>query len=354
MINSKNTITKEINILQIGYGYWGPNLARNLTNLPNVRISALGEVVHKNIDRFRKNFPDADVYNDYREGLQRDDIHAVVVATPAAQHFEMTRIALERGKHVLVEKPLALTSDEGEKLVDIARLNNCVLMVGHTFLYNSAVRKIKEYIDSGELGEIYYIYSHRLNLGKIRQDINSLWNFAPHDISIILYLLENRLPQSVTARGYSYIQQGIEDVTFMTLEFQNSVCAHIHVSWIDPNKVRNMTIVGSKKMIVYDDVSNDAKIKVFDKGVDKKYENGSLKEFENFGEFQLLIRAGDVVVPRFDFVEPLKEECKHFVECIRNRKPPLTSGKHGVQVIKILENAERSIKEAGAAVSIHW
>jgi predicted dehydrogenase len=354
MIKLGNTISKEINILQIGYGYWGPNLTRNLANLPDVRIAALGEIGRKNIDRFRTNFPGSDVYEDYREGLNRDDIHAVVVATPAAQHFEMTRNALEHGKHVLVEKPLALSSEEGKKLVDIAHSNNCVLMVGHTFLYNSAVRKIKEYIDSGELGKIYYIYSHRLNLGKIRQDINALWNFAPHDISIILYLLENRLPQSVTARGYSYIQNNIEDVAFMTMEFENSVCAHIHVSWIDPNKVRKMTIVGSKKMIVYDDVSIDAKIKVFDKGVDKKYENNSLKEFENYGEFQLLLRAGDVSVPRFDFVEPLKEECKHFVECIRNGKSPLTSGDHGVQVIKILENAERSIKNAGAAVTIPW
>ncbi len=354
-MTDSNTYTREnINIFQIGYGYWGPNLTRNLSNVSEVSISALGEVEQKNIDRFKAAYPDAHIYNDYREGLKRDDIHAVVVTTPAVQHYDMTRAALEHGKHVLVEKPLALTSKEGQELVNIAKSNNCVLMVGHTFLYNSAVRKIKGYIDSGELGDIYYIYSHRLSLGKIRQDINSLWNFAPHDISIILYLLENKLPESVTARGFSYIQDDIEDVVFMTVEFQKSLCAHVHVSWIDPNKVRSMTIVGSKKMIVYDDVSNDAKIRIYDKGVDKQYGNNALKSFENYGEFQLLIRAGDVVVPRFDSVEPLKEECKHFIDCIRNGKTPLTSGEHGVHVIKILENAGYSMSNNGTAVHIDW
>ncbi len=354
-MTDSNTYTREnINIFQIGYGYWGPNLTRNLSNVSEVSISALGEVEQKNIDRFKAAYPDAHIYNDYREGLKRDDIHAVVVTTPAVQHYDMTRAALEHGKHVLVEKPLALTSKEGQELVNIAKSNNCVLMVGHTFLYNSAVRKIKGYIDSGELGDIYYIYSQRLSLGKIRQDINSLWNFAPHDISIILYLLENKLPESVTARGFSYIQNDIEDVVFMTVEFQKSLCAHVHVSWIDPNKVRSMTIVGSKKMIVYDDVSNDAKIRIYDKGVDKQYGNNALKNFENYGEFQLLIRAGDVVVPRFDSVEPLKEECKHFIDCIRNGKNPLTSGEHGVHVIKILENAGYSMSNNGTAVHIDW
>ncbi|MFC1561419.1 Gfo/Idh/MocA family protein [candidate division KSB1 bacterium] len=343
---------KPVNILQIGYGYWGPNLARNLSGIPGTRIGALCEVAPKNTDKFTSNFPDAEVFKDYRKALLIDDIHAVVISTPAAMHYEMTRSALEAGKHVLVEKPLSLTSAESKILVDIAAKNNLILMVGHTFLYNSAVRKVKEYINNGEIGDIYYLYSHRLNLGKVRSDINSLWNFAPHDVSIILYLLEGRKAIGVTAKGFSYIQKGIEDVVFFTIEFENSVCAHVHVSWIDPNKVRKMTIVGSKKMIVYDDVSNNAKITLYDKGVDKQYVNRELKGFDTYGEFQLMLRAGDVLVPQFDFVEPLKVECNHFIECIRHNKRPITDGVHGFEVVRILETAQKSIKNNGQVVEI--
>ena len=343
-----------INILQIGYGYWGPNLTRNLAYLPDVHIAAVSELLKKNIEKFTANFPDAAVYPDYHEALKRDDIDAVVIATPATVHYEMTREALENGKHVLVEKPLALSSGEGKNLIELAQENNRILMVGHTFLYNAAVRKLKDYIDSGELGDVYYIYSHRLNLGRIRQDINSLWNFAPHDISIILYIMEKNLPLSVTARGFSYIQKNIEDVVFLTLEFPDSVCAHIHVSWIDPNKVRRMTVVGSRKMVVYDDVSNEAKIQLYDKGVDKQFNTAPLKDFESYGEFQLLLRGGDVVVPQFDFVEPLKVECKHFVECIRKGMRPITDGVHGMKVVKILETAELSMQNRGRVMPIEW
>jgi len=354
MTDSKTNSNSEVNILQIGYGYWGPNLTRNLANIPGVNIAALGEVGEKLIEKFKLNFPDAAIYSDYNECLKRDDIDAVVIATPAALHYDMARNALEHGKHVLVEKPLALNSEEGNKLIELAEKNNVKLMVGHTFLYNSAVRKIKEYIDNGTLGDVFYMYSHRLNLGKIRQDINSLWNFAPHDISIILYLMGKIMPERITARGFSYIQKDIEDVVFLTLEFPNSVCAHVHVSWIDPNKVRKMTIVGSKKMVVYDDVSNDAKIQLYDKGVDKQVNSSTLKDFENYGEFQLLLRGGDVVVPQFDFVEPLKAECMHFIECIRTGIRPITDGVHGNEVVKILETAEKSMHEQGRSIPIEW
>ncbi|MFC1554818.1 Gfo/Idh/MocA family protein [candidate division KSB1 bacterium] len=343
---------KNVNILQIGYGYWGPNLTRNLAGLDGVNITALTEVVKENIDKFKGTYTDADVYKNYKEPLKREDIDAVVIATPAAFHFDMTLEALENGKHVLVEKPLALTSKEGEILVDIAEKNNRILMVGHTFLYNSAVRELKNYITNGDLGDIYYIYSHRLNLGKIRQDINSLWNFAPHDVSIILDLLSDKTPQSVTSRGFSYIQKDIEDVVFLTVEYPDSVCAHIHVSWIDPNKVRKMTIVGSKKMVVYDDVSNDAKLQIFDKGVERHYNGKDIASFESYGEFQLLLRAGDVLVPKINFVEPLKTECKHFVDCIRENKIPITDGRHGLKVVKILEAAQNSLKNHGSTIDV--
>lgn len=353
-MTEKKNKNKTVNILQIGYGYWGPNLTRNLAGIAGVNIAGLGEVRQEFIEKFSGNFPDAAIYSDYTECLKRDDIDAVVITTPASLHFEMTRRSLEHGKHVLVEKPLALSSQEGDILVDLAKKNNCVLMVGHTFLYNSAVRKIKEYIDSGELGDVYYMYSHRLNLGKIRRDINSLWNFAPHDISIILYLMGNKLPGSVAAKGFCYIQKNIEDVVFMTLEFPDSVSAHVHVSWIDPNKVRKMTIVGSKKMVVYDDVSNDAKIQLYDKGVDKQFSGSDLKGFDNYGDFQLLLRGGDVIVPQFDSVEPLKVECNHFIECIRNGTKPITDGVHGNEVVKILETAQRSINNRGEEIELDW
>jgi len=346
------TANTNIDVLQIGYGYWGPNLARNLSRIENVRMAALCDIERKSIEKFKANFPDAEIYAEYQAALNQDNIDAVVVSTPAALHYRMTRDALEAGKHVLVEKPLSLTSEEGRELVNLARKNNLILMVGHTFLYNSAVIKIKDYINRGELGKIYYLYSRRLNLGKVRSDINSLWNFAPHDIAIILYFLDNIKPVNVTARGFSYIQPEIEDVVFLTIEFENAVSAHVHVSWIDPNKVRKMTIVGSKKMVVYDDVSNDAKITLYDKGVDKQYVNKELKGFENYGEFQLLLRAGDVHVPRFDFIEPLKMECDHFVKSIRSGKRPLTDGVHGLEVVKILESAQKSLKNNGEIIPV--
>jgi len=349
------TTDKEgINVLQIGYGYWGPNLARNLSRIPGVRMAALCDPEQKSIDKFVSNFPGTQIYKDYRKALSEDNCQAVVVSTPAALHFRIAKEALEAGKHVLVEKPLALSSEEGRTLVELAHRNKRTLMVGHTFLYNSAVLKIKEYIDEGRIGDVYYLYSNRLNLGKVRSDINSLWNFAPHDISIILYLLDDLKPLSVTARGFSYIQKGIEDVVFFTIEMENSVCANVHVSWIDPNKVRKMTIVGSRKMIVYDDVSNDAKIMLFDKGVDKQYVNQELKSFENYGEFQLQLRAGDVHVPRIDFEEPLKVECSHFIECIRENKQPRTDGVHGLKVVKILECVQQSLKDNGRTIPIEF
>ncbi len=347
---SKNN-NKEINVLQIGYGYWGPNLARNLNNIPGVRMAALSDVSKKSIDKFKGNFPDTEIYKDWKKAL-KEDYEAVVISTPAELHFEMTKFALEEGKHVLVEKPLALSSGESEILVETAEKSGVTLMVGHTFLYNSAVRKIKDYIDNGELGDIYYLYSHRLNLGKVRSDLNSLWNFAPHDISIILYLMGDKKPKNVTSRGFAYIQNDIEDVVFFTLEFDDSVSAHVHVSWIDPNKVRKMTIVGSKKMVVYDDVSNDAKIQLFDKGVDKQYNSNKLQDFDSYGDFQLLLRAGDMVVPKFDFIEPLKVECRHFIDCIRNGEKPETDGQHGLNVVKILEAAQVSLKNNGKTINI--
>jgi predicted dehydrogenase len=224
-------------------------------------------------------------------------------------------------------------------------------MVGHVFLYNAAVQKVKEYIDSGELGDIYYIYSQRLNLGRVRQDANAMWNFAPHDISIMCYWLDAQ-PEQVVARGYSYLQPGLEDVVFMSLDFPGGVGANVHISWLDPNKVRRMTVVGSKKMVVYDDVNANARISLYDKGVTKQQTGDSLGKYETYGEFQLLIRAGDVYVPRLDFAEPLKMECQHFVDCIQSGQPPLSDGAEGLRVVRTLEAAQRSMTEDSRKVAV--
>ena len=225
-------------------------------------------------------------------------------------------------------------------------------MVGHTFEYNAAVQYVEECIDKRELGEIYYIYSQRLNLGVVRRDVNALWNLAPHDISIALRWLK-QMPVAVDARGYTYLQEGVEDVVYLNLEFPDGVAVHIHVSWLDPGKVRRTTVVGSEKMVVYDDASTEAKIQVFDKGIDRRGIEGSLGDFDSFGKFQLIQRAGDVLIPRIDFSEPLRSECRHFAECLNEGRRPVTDGHNGLRVVKILEAASRSLAIGGASVAIH-
>jgi predicted dehydrogenase len=331
-----------INIGVIGAGHWGPNLIRNFASLREVNLHTICDLKQERLAHMKQYYPQVKVTTDYLNLLEDSEIEAIVIATPAASHYQMAKESLLAGKHLLVEKPLALSSKEAEELVELAEKMDKILMVGHTFEYNAAVNKLKEYIDSGELGDIYYIYSERLNLGRIRDDINAMWNFAPHDVSIILYLL-GKLPVRVSAQGFSYIQSKIEDIAFITLEFANGVGAHIHISWLNPNKVRRMTVVGSKKMVIYDDVSADAKVQVYDRGIDKK----SLGDFENFGDFQLLLRSGDIYIPKINFIEPLKVECAHFIECIRKGKRPLTDGEDGLRVVRVIEVAQRSLESGG-------
>jgi predicted dehydrogenase len=340
-----------INVAVAGLGHWGPNLARNVAALSDAKLHTLCDVDRENLERMGRRYPGAKQQKDFSAVLADSDVDAVIIATPVHTHFELASAALKAGKHTFVEKPLAHTSEECRELIALAEQDSLILMVGHVFLYNAAVRKVKDYIESGELGEIYYIYSQRLNLGTVRQDVNALWNFAPHDISILCYWLDAE-PEQVFARGYSYIQPGIEDVVFMTLDFPGGVGANVHISWLDPNKVRRMTVVGSKKMIVYDDVSPDAKIVVYDKGVTKKPNSEqSLGSYETFGEFQLLLRAGDVLIPKIDFVEPLRSECQHFVECIQTGECPLTDGHNGLKVVQALEAASATLSGSQAKVS---
>ena len=344
-------MNESVKIGQIGIGYWGPNLLRNLTALSGVEVTWVADQEVKRFAEIGLNGNHCQRTQNYRELLVAPNVDAVVIATPAASHFQITREALEAGKHVLVEKPLAMSAGECEQLKTLAGARQRVLMVGHTFLFSPTVRRLKEYLGSGALGEILYLYSQRLNLGRVRHDVNALWNFAPHDVSIILYLLEQQ-PVEVSTRGFDYLQPGIPDVVFMTLVFPGGKAAHVHISWLDPLKVRRMTVVGTRKMAVYDDVSSDAKIVLYDRGIDRLPTAESPRDFHSFDEFQLQVRNGDVVIPAFKFSEPLRLQCAHFVDCIRTGKAPLTDGEHGGQVVKILEAAQRSLAAQGAPEKI--
>ncbi len=336
----------KVNVAVVGTGYWGPNLVRNFAGLHQANLQTVCDMRTDSLNPIGKQYPAVHLVTDYKQVLQDSTIEAVILATPVETHYELAKAALQAGKHVMVEKPLATTTAHCLELIELAEKQNKILMVGHVFLYNAAVKKLKSYIDRGELGQIYYIYSSRLNLGRIRRDVNALWNFAPHDISIALHLLE-AMPAQVNARGFSYIQEGIEDVVFVTLNFPSGAGVNIHISWLDPRKVRLMTVVGSKKMVIYDDVSSDAKIQVYDKGVTTASAQQTLGDFSSFGEFQLLLRAGDVLIPKIDFTEPLKAECQHFVDCIIEGKRPITDGREGLRVVQVLEAAQRSLRNEG-------
>jgi predicted dehydrogenase len=340
-----------INVAVIGIGYWGPNLARNIAASPDAHLHSVCDIREETLNRVGQQYPRTRLTTEHSELLDDPSVDAVIIATPAETHYTLAKESLTAGKHVLVEKPLAATTRQCRELIALADRLSRVLMVGHVFIYNAAVQKLRSYIESGELGEVYYVSSSRLNLGRIRQDINAMWNFAPHDISIINHLL-GMTPSQVNARGFSYIQEGVEDVVFMTLHYPNGASALIHISWLNPRKVRRMTVVGSEKMAIYDDVSADAKIQIYDKGVTKQPSPPSLGDFDTFGEFQLLLRAGDLLIPKIDFVEPLRIECQHFIDCIKEGKLPITDGWDGLRVVQVLEAAQRSIENEGRPEAI--
>jgi predicted dehydrogenase len=408
----------------VGAGYWGPNLIRNLAELPG---SPLAAVCDKRPDRLayvRARYPAVRLYESYEAMLADAGLDAVVIATPAELHARHAHQALAAGKHVFVEKPLATTSQDCRDLMARAAERGLVLMVGHTFLHNDALRWVKAQVDAGALGDVLYLYSRRLNLGQVRQDINVVWNLAPHDVSIMLYLLGQR-PQRVACAGHCYLQPGVEDVAFLTLEFAPIAsppagpvgrlgggesgarrAAHIHVSWLDPHKVREVVVVGTRKMVVYDDVDADHMIQIFDKGVDRvpavaeaageavgEVEGNGLyrtpaleappepvegrsacpsaggagaertegngtrdprERFESYGEFKLWLRWGDLTIPKIRCTEPLRNETAHFVECVETGRRPLTDGLNGLEVVRVLEAADESLRTGGRAIEIDW
>jgi predicted dehydrogenase len=324
-----------ITVAQIGCGYWGPNLLRNLmaSNECNVKIVV-------DIDQGRRNYvkryyPSVDVTDNVQRVFEDKSIDAVVIAAPVATHFGLAITALESEKHVLVEKPMGRSVTEVEQIGILAKRNNLVAMVGHTFLYNAAVRYLKKLIESGEVGDIRYIYSQRLNLGRIRSDVDVLWNLGPHDISIIQYLLGNPTPILIEKYGLDYVQNGIYDVVFMKIIYPSKIMAHIHLSWLDPRKVRQMTVVGSKKMVIYDDISEN-KITIYDKGIDQMAILGERMDFDKSPFPQFNYRSGDIISPKINYEEPLKTEISHFFDCIQNGKVCLTDTEHAKEVVGIL------------------
>jgi predicted dehydrogenase len=325
-------------VAQFGCGYWGPNLLRNFSALPNCLVKYVVDLSAERRAFVEKSFPETMAVESCEQVLNDGEVDAVIVATPAETHFQLAKQVLCAGKHAFVEKPLATKVSEVDELAQRAAERNLVVMAGHTFIYNPAVRYVKQLIDAGELGQIRYIYSQRLNLGRIRTDIDALWNFAPHDISIIQYWLGNPEPISVSRQGMAYMQDGIEDVVFLSLEYPRKIIANIHVSWLDPQKVRKMIIVGSRKMVVYDDIAEN-KIAIYDKGIDRKAVLGENMDFDSPRPLEFSYRSGDILLPQVTFTEPLRLEAEHFSDCILNSRVPLTGLVHARTVVSILDRA---------------
>jgi predicted dehydrogenase len=334
----------------VGYGYWGPNLARNVASSPTTELVAICDVNPESRKRARAQYPSVPVISTWADVLADEDIHAVVIALPMNMHFPFALEALQAGKHVMVEKPLAETVAECDALQAAAQDSGCVLMVGHTFEYNAAVLAVGDYLRRGELGEPYYIAMRRLNLGIVRSDGNAMWSLAPHDISILCAWLQ-RDPVAVNASGVAHLQPGIEDVVFLTVHFDGGVVGHIQSSWLDPGKVREATVVGSEKMLVYDDVSPDAKLRLYDKGIVRTTRDGqpsaSLEMADDFAAFQMIARAGDILIPKIDFREPLSVQVQHFGQCIQDGATPRTDVVNGRRVVAVLQAAQRSLKNGG-------
>jgi predicted dehydrogenase len=329
----------------VGCGYWGPNLIRNLRQTPDSQLKVICDTSEQRLRHMRRLYPEVATTNSFDELLNDPDLDAMVIATPVRFHYEMAKAALKAGKHVFIEKPMARSVAEGEELVALAEQQGLVIMVGHTFLFSPAVKRMKEIIDAGDIGTLQYVSARRLNLGLFQKDINVAWDLAPHDISIILHLLEEQ-PTSVSCQGSSHVTRGIEDVTMMYLNFRKNRCAFIQNSWLDPKKVRQMTVIGTKRMIVYDDVEPLEKLKIYDARVEVP------PHYDTFADFTYSYHYGDAYVPYINQDEPLKTECQHFVDCIRDGLTPITGGELGLQVVRILEAAGSSLRLQGAAVEL--
>jgi len=334
----------KIVLAQIGVGNWGKNLLRNFSALSNARVKMIAEMDETIRQRVQSTYPDIQAVAEAEKVISDNEVNAIVIATTPDTHYDLAKKALLAGKHVFVEKPMSLNARDGEELVRIAREQKKVLMVGHILEYHPGFLKMKELVDTGELGDIFYLYSTRVNLGVVRQHENALWSLAPHDISIALMLIQAD-PVKVVATGQSYLQNGIEDVVFTTIHFPDKKMAHLHVSWLDPHKIRKITVVGSKKMAVLDDMESSEKLRVYDKGVD--FTEGYVDYNQSIS-----LRMGDIHIPFVKMQEPLALECRHFVECIIEGKEPVSNGEDGLRVSKVLEAAQKSLMNGGIPVEI--
>lgn len=335
---------EKVKIGQIGVGNWGKNLLRAFCSNPQVDLIQVCELSSEIREQVENEYPKLNLTSEFDNLLENDDINAIVIATQPSTHYELAKKALLKGKHVFVEKPMVLNVTHGEELVQLSEDKDLILMVGHILEYHPAFIKLKELANNGELGEIYYIYATRVNLGVVRDFENSLWSFAPHDISVILMLMEQE-PMRVICTGQGYLRKEIEDVTFTTLHFADDKMAHIHVSWLDPHKIRKITVVGSKKMVVVDDMQPTEKMRIYNKGADFK------GEYLGYGE-AITLRTGDIKIPFIKMQEPLKLECQHFIECIKTGQKPKSDGADGLRVLKVLDAAQKSLNQGGIPVEI--
>jgi predicted dehydrogenase len=329
----------------IGLGYWGPNLVRNFLGTDGIHSVVGCDKDAQRLANIKRKFPETELSDNYADILRRDDIEIVAIATPVSSHFSLAKAALEAGKHCWVEKPFTTTVAEAETLINLAEKKGLKIMVDHTFIYTGAVRKIKDLIDKGVLGDLYYFDSVRINLGLFQHDVNVVWDLAPHDLSIMDYLIDKR-PVSVSAVGSCHIGNRLENIAYLTVNFDNDVIAHFHVNWLAPVKIRTVMIGGTKSMILYDDMENSEKVKVYDRGIEVKTKEGVYETLVQY-------RMGDMYAPKLDQTEALTVATQHFVDCIRDNKVPITDGIAGLNVVRILEAADSSIKQQGKIIPLH-
>ena len=325
----------------IGCGHWGPNHVRVFSQIRDSRVVACADPDAKRLEAVREQHPQVKLFPDYREILSMPEVDAVVVAAPTRVHYPLVKAALEANKHVLCEKPLCTVSREAVELVELAKARQVVLMTGHVFLFNSGIVKLKELVGSGDPGSIYYLRALRTNLGPVRRDVNSVFDLATHDIAIFNWILNAR-PESVSAVGGQFLQESIEDVAFISLRYPNNVLGHIQVSWLDPKKLREIVVVGDKKMVIWDELAPAGPIAIYDKTV-VRHEN-----YEDFGQFQLLAREGDITIPKVRLEEPLKVQNRFFLKCVGEGRLPMNDGSFAIDVVKVLEAIEKSLKSGGA------
>lgn len=338
---------EKIGIGIIGCGYWGIHYVRIFSELPNSQMVKVCDLQEERLNRVRQRFPLVESCNDIQQLLDDPSIDAVVVATPSSTHYEITKECLLHDKHVLVEKPFVMRVVEGEELIDLAEEKRRVLMVGHTFLYNPGIQKMKRCIWDNDFGDIYYLHATRTNMGPIRKDVSALWDLVPHDLSIFGDLLGIQ-PTWVTAVGANVLGNSREDVGFITLAYPNSVLGHIHVSWAEPHKVREVVVVGSKKRIVFNDLDNLERVRIFEKGV-----SPPKADVNSYGEFQFLMRDGDIISPKVEASEPLKNQCAHFLDCIAKGVTPLSDGRNGLDVVRVMVAIDESVKRHGTPVKVY-